>query len=206
MPILRYFFLFISFIVLTCPTFAQEQNAEDEDAFFIRKIYDHSLTNGQSYRWLSHLTTSIGGRLGGSPQAAAAVEYTRQMLDTLGLDSVWLQPCMVPHWVRGEKEQVRIVNSDAMGTIELNALALGNSVGTGKYGVTAEVIEVRSLDELEALGRAKVEGKIVFFNRPMDPTQIRTFNAYGGAVDQSCLLYTSPSPRDQRGSRMPSSA
>ena len=25
-------------------------------------------------------------------------------------------------------------------------------------------------------------------------------------VNQSCLLYTSPSPRDQRGSRMPSSA
>ena len=27
-----------------------------------------------------------------------------------------------------------------------------------------------------------------------------------GEVPQSCLLYTSPSPRDQRGSRMPSSA
>ena len=25
-------------------------------------------------------------------------------------------------------------------------------------------------------------------------------------VDRFCLLYTSPSPRDQRGSRMPSSA
>ena len=27
-----------------------------------------------------------------------------------------------------------------------------------------------------------------------------------GAVSEICLLYTSPSPRDQRGSRMPSSA
>ena len=27
-----------------------------------------------------------------------------------------------------------------------------------------------------------------------------------GVRDQLCLLYTSPSPRDQRGSRMPSSA
>ena len=27
-----------------------------------------------------------------------------------------------------------------------------------------------------------------------------------GGVRQGCLLYTSPSPRDQRGSRMPSSA
>ena len=28
----------------------------------------------------------------------------------------------------------------------------------------------------------------------------------GSGTDNSCLLYTSPSPRDQRGSRMPSSA
>ena len=178
------FLLFTLIYILSCSFLLAQEKEADKDAFYIRKIYDQALTDGQSYKWLKHLTTSIGGRLGGSPQAAAAVEYTRQMLDTLGLDSVWLQPCMVPHWVRGEKEQVRIVSSKTMGTVELNALALGNSVGTGKYGVTAEVIEVHSLDELEKLGRAKVEGKIVFFNRPMDPTQIRTFHAYGGAVDQ----------------------
>ena len=32
------------------------------------------------------------------------------------------------------------------------------------------------------------------------------FVGYGPESDQTCLLYTSPSPRDQRGSRMPSSA
>lgn len=178
----RLILLLIIVIGLGTHTIAQK-NTNDEDALFIRKIYDQALTDGQAYPWLEHLTTSIGGRLAGSPQAAAAVEYTKQMLDTLGLDSVWLQPCMVPHWVRGEAEQVRIVNSDQVGTVELNALALGNSVGSGKYGVTAEVVEVKSLDELDKLGRT-VEGKIVFFNRPMNPKQIRTFNAYGGAVDQ----------------------
>ena len=165
-------------------TFSQTPDNQDKDAFFIKKIYNTALTQGQCYPWLTHLTTRIGGRLAGSPQAAAAVEYTRQMLDTLGLDSVWLQPCMVPHWVRGEKEQVRIVNSQTMGTIELNALALGNSIGTEKAGINAEVIEVQSRDEVEKLGRAKIDGKIVFYNRPMDPTQLRTFSAYGGAVDQ----------------------
>ena len=165
-------------------SFSQTPEPQDKDAFFIKKVYDTALTQGQCYPWLTHLTTRIGGRLAGSPQAAAAVEYTRQMLDTLGLDTVWLQPCMVPHWVRGEQEQVRIVNSQTIGTIELNALALGNSVGTGKAGVNAEVIEVQSRDEVERLGRAKIEGKIVFYNRPMDPTQLRTFSAYGGAVDQ----------------------
>ena len=31
-------------------------------------------------------------------------------------------------------------------------------------------------------------------------------NGVGNALSNVCLLYTSPSPRDQRGSRMPSSA
>lgn len=159
----------------------------DKDAFFIRKIYDKALTEGRCYQWLEHLTLQIGGRLGGSPQAAAAVEYTRQMLDTLSLDSVRLQPCRTPHWVRGEPEQVRIVNSEKVGSVSLKALALGNSVGTGPMGITAEVVEVRSLDEVERLGRAALEGKIVFFNRPMDPTQLNTFAAYGGAVDQRAV-------------------
>ncbi len=165
--------------------FAQTtDNNNEQDAFFIRKIYDQALTNSKCYDWLYHLSENIGGRLAGSPQAAAAVEYTRQELELLGLDSVWLQPCMAPHWKRGEKEQVRIVNSNKMGTIELNGVALGNSIGTGPMGITAEVIEVKSLDEVAQLGRENIEGKIVFYNRPMNPTHIRTFHAYGGAVDQ----------------------
>lgn len=159
----------------------------EEDARFIRKIYDEAMTQSQAYEWLRSLTKDIGARLGGSPQAAAAVEYTRQMLDTMALDSVYLQECMVPHWVRGEKEVVRVVNSFKMGSLDLDALSLGNSIGTGPKGITAPVVEVKSLDELEKLGREKVEGKIVFFNRAMDPRQMNTFAAYGGAVDQRAL-------------------
>ncbi|MFK7807032.1 MAG: M20/M25/M40 family metallo-hydrolase [Saprospiraceae bacterium] len=173
----------ICILLISIGLFAQETSS-DEDAFYVRKIYDTALTEGRCYSWLEHLTTKIGGRLAGSPQAAAAVTYAEQMLDTLQLDDVRLQPCMVPHWVRGEKEQVRIVNSNTMGSLDLRALSLGNSIGTGEEGLTAEVIEVQGLQELEELGAAKLKGKIVFFNRPMDPKQIRTFNAYGGAADQ----------------------
>jgi carboxypeptidase Q len=161
-----------------------QQTTQDEDAFFIRSIYDHSLIEGKAYSWLNHLCNQIGPRLSASPKAAAAIEYTRQQLNALGLDTVWLQPCVVPHWERGTPEIVRIVNAPSIGSVNLHALALGNSGATPPQGLTAEVIEVRSLDELEALGREKVEGKIVFFNRPLDVTQLRTFNAYGGAVDQ----------------------
>ena len=161
------------------------QNVDwDADALFIRKIHDQALSDGKCYQWLTDLCTVAPGRLAGSPAAAAAVEYTRFVLDTLNLDSVWLQPCVVPYWVRGDKEQARIVNSRKMGSVDMRALALGNSMGTGTAGLTAEVLEVHSLNQVDSLGRKGVEGKIVFYNRPMDPTITNTFAAYGGAVDQ----------------------
>ena len=168
--------------LLFLPLFSSAQEAQNqEDAFYIRKIFDQTLTQAQCYDWLNYLTLEIGGRLAGSPEAAAAVEYTKQVLDTLGTDTVWLQACKVPHWTRGEKEEIRIVNSQKMGTISLNGLALGNSVGTGTKGLTAEVIALDNLEEVDSLGE-KLSGKIVFFNQAMDPTRINTFNAYGKAA------------------------
>lgn len=165
----------------------QAQNAKKKstkDEKLIRKMYDLSLTQAKAYEWLDFLCNKIGGRLAGSPQAAAAVEFTRQVMDTLGVDRVFLQEVMVPHWVRGEKEIGKIVNSKMIGSQEVRICAIGNSIGTGTKGIAAEVVEVKTFDELRALGRAKVEGKIVFFNRPFDNTKIVTFRSYGGAVNQ----------------------
>jgi carboxypeptidase Q len=162
---------------------AMAQDPSVDDAKFIRKIYDAALTNSNSYTWLEYLSLEIGARLSGSPEAAAAVEFTKQMMDTLGLDEVRLQEVMVPHWVRGDKEIVRIVNS-SRGDVNFHVLALGNSIGTGPEGLVAEVIEVHGVEELGELGRENIEGKIVFYNRPMDGKHIHTFRAYGGAVDQ----------------------
>ncbi len=182
MKFASYFLLFSLTIVAYTPSFAQ--NDKEIDAKHIREIYDLTLTKGSCYEWLRGLTTDIGGRLAGSPQAQAAVPYVKRILDTLGADNVRTQACTVNTWVRGEKEMVRIVNSSQIGTQELNALALGHSVGTGPMGIAAEVIEVFGLEDLEKLGRETIEGKIVFYNRPMDPKQLNTFSAYGGAVDQ----------------------
>ena len=164
-------------------TYAQGA-ATDSDAALIRKIYDRALTDGRCYPWLEHLSLNIGHRLSGSTGAEKAVAWTKSMLDTMGLDSVWLQPVMVPHWVRGEAEQVRVVGSKKFGTFNMNALALGGSVGTGAKGISAEVVEIMSWEELDNLNERGIRGKIVFYNRPMDATKIRTFEAYGGAVDQ----------------------
>ncbi len=175
--------LIIFIISLSFDVYAQKVE-ETEDAFFIKAIYDQVLSSSSCYDWLDHLSSNIGGRLSGSEAAARAVEYTRDMLDTLGLSRVHLQDCMVPHWERGEKEVVYMTSKKTGKRTNLDVLALGNSVATIATGISGEVVEVKSLDDLEKLGEAGLKGKIVFFNRPMDPTQIRTFNAYGGAVDQ----------------------
>ena len=163
-------------------TFAHAQTAQDSEG--IKEIFDEALKHGKSYEMLNELCTKIGPRLSGSPGAAAAVEWSRHMMEKYDFDSVWLQPVMVPHWVRGEKEIARILNTKKMGMVNLTICALGGSPGTGPSGITSQIIEVKSIDELKQLGTKVAQGKIIFFNRPMDPTKINTFEAYGGAVDQ----------------------
>ncbi|MCP2042031.1 hypothetical protein L1278_000054 [Pontibacter sp. HSC-36F09] len=164
------------------PSVAQ-QNTYKSDSTVIRKFYDDALTSYESYENLRYLTKNIGARLSGSPQAAAAVEWSRQVMEKMGLDRVYLQEVLVPHWVRGDKEIGRIL-SGRNGSQEVNILALGSSVGTGTQGLSAQVIEVQNFEELEKLGKKKVKGKIVFFNRPFDNKHVHTMAAYSGAVDQ----------------------
>lgn len=157
--------------------------SQTKDEAAIKQIFDESLSKGKSYEMLYDLCTNIGPRLSGSPGAAAAVEWSRHVMERLDFDSVWLQPVMVPHWVRGQKETGRII-SRKQGTIPVNVCALGGTIGTGPTGIAANIVEVKSFEELKALGTAGVKGKIVFFNRAMDPTRMNTFAAYGGAVEQ----------------------
>ncbi len=174
----------IFYYAFCCILFSASSFAQQKDSITIRQIYDEALLRGQAYTQLEYLCKKVGARLSGSPQAAAAVEFTRYIMDTMKLDKVYLQPVMVPHWVRGAKEVGKIVNSKQIGEQEVRVVALGNSVGTGKGGITAKVVEVKNFEELKALGKAKVSGKIVFFNRSMDATKFNTFEAYGAASDQ----------------------
>lgn len=154
---------------------------EKNDSTKIKSLFNSALTEGKSYEWLRDLTQNIGGRLSGSKEAQMAVEWSEQLMKEVGFDSIWLQPVMVPHWVRGDKE---VANYTSNGVKKKVAIcALGFSVATPKEGISAEVIEVKSLEEASALG-AKMKGKIVFFNRAFDNTLIHTFKAYGGCVGQ----------------------
>jgi len=165
------------FFINSVALFAQ---TKDEQVF--KEIYRSALTNSKCYSWLDHLSNDIGSRLSGSIGAEKAVQYTKQQMETLGFDKVYLQEVMVPHWVRGEKEIAYI--QDNKTKIKVPICALGGSVATSKNGLTAEVIEIHSLEELKTFGVDKIKGKIVFYNRAMDNGAIESFDAYSGAVDQ----------------------
>ncbi len=172
-------------ITAAVPQRSRAQTADKDRAYVdvAETIYDRALTDLSAYEMLRELTQQIGPRLSGSPAAAAAVEWGRQMMEKLGFDRVWLQPVQVPRWVRGSVEEAEVIGSPTVGDAPLTVCALGGSVGTPELGVVGEVVEVRRFEELKQLGK-RLEGKIVFYNRPMDPKRRQTFSAYGGAVEQ----------------------
>jgi carboxypeptidase Q len=171
---------FISTLILLLATLLTY--AQRNDSTMLRTIYTEALTQGQCYQTLDYISNKIGGRLSGSPQAAKAVAYTFAQMQQMGFDTVYLQEVMVPHWVRGEKEIGFF--SKAGKQTRVRICALGNSVGTGTKGIRAPVVEVHNFKELKNLGTAGVNGKIVFFNRSMNPEHIHTGRAYGEAGDQ----------------------
>ncbi len=169
----RYIPILLAVVFAGNTVFAQQDSAK------LKQITNEVMLHSKCYQWLNYLSTRIGGRISGSPQAAAAVEYTHQLMDSMGADSVYLQACMVPRWIRGEKESAKILTNNA-GEYNVAICALGGSIATPAGGVTAEVIEVHEFAELKKLGAAGVKGKIVFYNHPFDETFVNTFNAYGG--------------------------
>lgn len=157
--------------------------ASSPEAQILKRLFDEALARGQSYENLRTLVTRYPGRLSGTKNLADAIVWAEATLNDLGLDRVYKQDVMVPHWDRGAKESVVMMTS-AGEAPPLAALALGGSPGSGAGGVMAEVVEVKSLDEVVTLGASNIEGKIVFFNRPMDPTVVLGSEAYRLAVDQ----------------------
>jgi hypothetical protein len=169
-------------IIITFSVSLNSQNTNDYSVF-IDKIYDEALSNGYSYEWLDYLSNQIGGRLSGSINYDRSVKWGMDELKMINLDTVWLQPVMIPKWVRGAPEYAHIESSPG-NTISVPIAALGGSISTPSIGISANVIEVKNFNELKLMGKDSIAGKIIFYNRPMDPTLINTFQAYGGSVNQ----------------------
>jgi carboxypeptidase Q len=152
----------------------------------LKQLQKAALESDYAYRQVAHLANNIGPRLSGSAQAAKAVEYVASELKALGCN-VQLEKVMVPHWVRGEETAalVQFPGQAQSTTQKIVLCALGASVATSPDGIEAEVIVIRTFDELKSLPRDKVAGKIVLFNYPFDKQMAadgRSFQAYGEAV------------------------
>lgn len=152
----------------------------------LKRLQRAAVANDYAYRQVGYLANNIGPRLSGSAQAERAVQYVADEMRSLGLE-VRLQKCMVPHWVRGEEhgELVEFTGMAKGTTQKVVLTALGGSVATPDAGLTADIVVVNSFEELTALGRDKVAGKIVLFNYKFDRAMQASgfgLNAYGQAV------------------------
>lgn len=159
----------------------------------LRRLQKAALESNYAYRQVAYLADNIGPRLSGSTQAAKAVEYVAAELKAIGCE-VQREKVTVPHWVRGE-ETAALVNwpgQPEMTTQKIVLCALGGSVATPAQGIAAEVVAVKSFDDLHSLGREKTAGKIVLFNYPFDKQMAA--EGHGGEAYGEAVVYRSEGP------------
>jgi hypothetical protein len=166
---------------------------DGSDSAFLRKLADIVLTDGRAYEDLRVLTKQVGARLSGSPGYYKAEKWGAKAMQDAGADKVWMQECMVPHWVRGGRDSASFFLPAAAQGVGggqrkketkwdgLDVIALGNSQGTGPNGLKAPILLINNFEELEAK-KNEVKGKIVFYNYHFNPKFIETFRSYGDAV------------------------
>ncbi len=142
------------------------------------RLIGESLASDFAWQRLAFISDTFGSRLSGSPSLEAAIRWAVAEMKRDGLENVRAEPVRVPHWVRG-RERLEIVAPDACGgdgdacPQPLVLLGLGNSVGTPPSGIEADLLVVRTFDELDTV-RDRVKGRIVLFNMP--------FTNYGDTV------------------------
>jgi carboxypeptidase Q len=214
--------LLLCLAVLTAQTVGPVQAQQADIATTYRAAAD-SLIRGATgdsaaYRRLGRLVDTFGHRLSGSASLEAAIDWILDLMKADGLQNVRGEPVMVPHWVRGEESAELVKPRRA----RLAMLGLGMSVGTPKAGITAPVLVVSSLDELQQRA-ADAKGKIVLLDVPFtDYVATRKVRTDGpsaaarvGAV--ACLIrsvasssirspHTGQTRYDSTGARIPAAA
>ena len=133
------------------------------------RLIGEALSDRFAWERLAFLGDTFGHRLSGSEALEDTIRWAAEEMKKDGLENVRLEPVKVPHWVRGQ-ESAEIV---APRRHTMVMLGLGNSVGTPPAGVEAEVLVVRTFQELTVAGD-RVKGRIVLFNAP--------FTHYGETV------------------------
>jgi carboxypeptidase Q len=123
-------------------------------------------TPTRATEWVRRLTDEVGPRLAGSAGDRAAIAWGQALFRELGLSNVRAEEVPVTAWERGV-ETARVVSPYPQ---KLVVTALGGSVGTAAAGVTAPVVEMKTLEALEkalAADPDAVRGRIVYFSQRM---------------------------------------
>ena len=143
----------------------------------IKKITGDILLNGNAYSNLYTLCKSVGQRLSGSAGMYKGEVWGLKAVKEAGAENGYLQQCMVPHWVRGKKEEARFKTHKRGIDPLFNVLSIGNAVGTGEAGVLAKVIEVKNFEELD---KRKDEVKVFLMNQTEEPVYLKevSYTAY----------------------------
>ena len=174
--------LFVGIIFLSsCSDQKPIHKFSDSEVF--KMIYDEALASHESYENLRYLTENFPKRLACYHQGIEAAKWTKQVMEEMGFDKVFLQEAQVMNWERGEQEEAYIISVGNEKT-SVNVCALGRGIGTGENGIEAEVIEIYGTEGLNKLTKKQVEGKIIFFNKPMNPELSNPFQAYSETAGQ----------------------
>ncbi|CAH2063608.1 unnamed protein product, partial [Iphiclides podalirius] len=122
------------------------------------------------YNEYAKFIDEFGARPSGSQVLENAIDYMINLTISNGLDSVTTEAVRVPHWVRGSEAAIMIQPRFK----SISILGFGPSVSTPAEGITAEVIVIRSFNELNNIDEDIIKGKIVVFDAP--------YSSYGETV------------------------
>jgi hypothetical protein len=138
-----------------------------------QKLRDKAMDDTTAYDFVAGLTTEIGPRLAGGANDQRARDWVVAHFKALGFDKVWTEPATFPKWVR-RGQSASIV---APFQQNLVILALGNSPGTPKGGITGDVVAFKDFPEFQKANASSVKGKIVYIGFRMH--QMRDGHDYG---------------------------
>jgi carboxypeptidase Q len=133
------------------------------------RIVSRALRDSAAWQRIATLTETFGNRFSGSESLERAIDWVLAEMRRDGLENVRGEPVMVPRWVRGS-ESAELVEPRRQA---LPMLGLGGSIATPPEGISAQVLVVKSFDDLRAKA-AQAAGKIVLYNVP--------FTSYGETV------------------------
>jgi hypothetical protein len=159
-----------SLLLTTCLFAAEPNSISEQYSPAAQKIITAAMSDDQSLARLQYLCDRIGNRLSGSASLERAIQWAADEMKKAGFENVQTPPVAVPHWVRGKESALLLTPVQK----PLTMIGLGMSVATPPEGITADVVLVHDFEELKALGRDKIAGKIVLYNPE--------WKGYGGTV------------------------